>query len=106
MALGISCRYLLAYSPDLRQMALGHLRENPIEQAWSKPKTHLRAKAARTRDALGRAISEALAAVTSSNAQGWFRHAGYPLHRAEVGSRSPASAAGSPASPWCSATTG
>ena len=58
---------LPAYSPDM----------NPIEQAWSKLKTHLRAKAARTRDALERAIPGALATITPSNAQGWFRKAGY-----------------------------
>ena len=63
----ISCRYLPAYSPDM----------NPIEQAWSKLKTHLRAKAARTRDALERAIPDALRTITSSNAQEWFRKAGY-----------------------------
>ncbi len=77
---GISYRYLPAYSPDLRQMALGHFRENPIEQAWSKLKIRLRAKAARTRDALERAIPDALTTITPSNAQGWFRHAGDPLH--------------------------
>jgi transposase len=68
-AAGISYRYLPAYSPDL----------NPIELAWSKLKTHLRARAARTRDTLERAIPDALATVTPSNAQGWFRHAGYAL---------------------------
>jgi transposase len=66
----ISYRYLPAYSPDM----------NPIELAWSKLKTYLRARAARSREALERAIPEALATVTASNAQGWFRHAGYPLH--------------------------
>lgn len=65
---GISYRYLPAYSPDM----------NPIEPAWSKLKTNLRAKAARTRDALEQAIPHALTTVTPSNAQGWFRHAGYP----------------------------
>lgn len=64
---GISYRYLPAYSPDM----------NPIEQAWSKMKTYLRARAARTRDALEHAIPNAVAIITSSNAQGWFRHAGY-----------------------------
>ena len=64
---GISCRHLPAYSPDM----------NPIEQAWSKLKTHLRAKAARTRDALERAIPDALATITPSNVHGWFRKAGY-----------------------------
>jgi transposase len=53
---------------------------NPIELAWSKLKAHLRARAARSREALERAIPEALATVTASNAQDWFRHAGYPLH--------------------------
>jgi transposase len=69
-AAAISYRYLPAYSPDM----------NPIELAWSKLKTYLRARAARSREALERAIPEALATVTASNAQGWFRHAGYPLH--------------------------
>lgn len=64
---GISYRYLPAYSPDL----------NPIEQAWSKLKTDLRARAVRTRDALERAIPDALRTITPSNAQGWFRHADY-----------------------------
>ncbi len=67
---GISYRYLPAYSPDM----------NPIEQAWSKLKACLRARAARSREALERAIPDALATVTPSNAQGWFRHAGYPLN--------------------------
>jgi transposase len=67
-AAGIAYRYLPAYSPDL----------NPIECAWSKLKTYLRAKAARTREVLEHAIPEAIATVTPSNAQGWFRHAGYP----------------------------
>jgi transposase len=64
---GISYRYLPAYSPDM----------NPIEQAWSKLKTHLRARAVRTQDALERAIPAALRTITPRNAQGWFRHAGY-----------------------------
>jgi transposase len=68
-AAGIGYRYLPAYSPDL----------NPIELAWSKLKAYLRARAARSREALERAIPDALATITPSNAQGWFRHAGYPL---------------------------
>ena len=39
---GINYRYLPPYSPDL----------NPIEQAWSKLKAHLRTKAARSLEAL------------------------------------------------------
>ena len=53
---------------------------NPIEPAWSKLKTHLRARAARTRVALECAIPDALRTITPSNAQGWFRHAGYTLN--------------------------
>jgi transposase len=48
-AAGISYRYLPAYSPD----------KNPIEQAWSKLQTYLRAKAARSREALEAAIPDA-----------------------------------------------
>jgi transposase len=65
---GIGHRYLPAYSPDM----------NPIEQAWSKLKAHLRAKAARSREALERALPVALRTVTAQDARGWFRHAGYP----------------------------
>jgi transposase len=64
---GIDYRYLPAYSPDL----------NPIEQAWSKLKTYLRAGAARSRQALEDAIPAALAAITPGNAKSWFRHCGY-----------------------------
>jgi transposase len=67
-AAGIGYRYLPAHSPDM----------NPIELAWSKLKARLRATAARSRDALERAIPEALTTLTANNAQGWFRHAGYP----------------------------
>jgi transposase len=66
-AAGVSYRYLPAYSPEM----------NPIELAWAKLKAYLRAKAARSREALEQAIPDALATITSSNAQGWFRHAGY-----------------------------
>ena len=66
-AAGIAYRYLPAYSPD----------RNPIEQAWSKLKTRLRARAARSREALENAIPDALGTITPSDARGWFRHAGY-----------------------------
>ena len=46
------------YSPDF----------NPIELAWSKFKNHLRAKAARTRRALARAIRTSLATITADDA--------------------------------------
>jgi transposase len=66
---GLDHRYLPAYSPDL----------NPIEQAWSKLKTRLRAAGARSREALDQALGPALAAITAQDARGWFRLAGYPV---------------------------
>ena len=64
---GCTVAFLPPYSPDL----------NPIEHAFSKLKATLRRKAARTREALERAIAEALEAITPSDALGWFRHCGY-----------------------------
>ncbi len=64
---GFAYRYLPAYSPDM----------NPIEPAWAKLKALLRSVGARSREALERATPGALAAVTSRDAHGWFRHAGY-----------------------------
>jgi transposase len=65
---GIEYRYLPAYSPDL----------NPIEQAWAKLKARLRARAARTIEALDEELGPAIAAITRQDARGWFRHCGYP----------------------------
>lgn len=64
---GVRLLYLPPYSPDF----------SPIEECWSKVKALLRAKAARTLEALEQAIAEALAAITSQDAHGWFAHAGY-----------------------------
>jgi transposase len=64
---GLGHRYLPPYSPDL----------NPIEQAWSKLKTRLRAEGARSREALGAALGPALAAITGQDARAWFRLCGY-----------------------------
>ena len=66
-AVGVRRLSLPPYSPDL----------SPIEACWSKVKTLLRAKAARTLEALEQAIAEVLAAITSQEAHGWFAHAGY-----------------------------
>jgi transposase len=65
---GLARRYLPSYSPDM----------NPIEPAWSKLKTHLRAAGARSKEALEAALGPALAAITAQDALGWFRLAGYP----------------------------
>ena len=69
-AVGASPRYLPPYSPDY----------NPIELAWSKGKALLRARAARTRTRLYRALGAALQTVTAQNARAWFRHCGYGSH--------------------------
>lgn len=66
-AAGCRLEFLPAYSPDL----------NPIEEAFSKLKAHLRAAAARTRPALDAAIAAAMNTVTTSDAAGWYCHAGY-----------------------------
>ena len=66
-AAGCDLRFLPAYSPDF----------NPIEQLFSRLKTHLRAIAARTIPALMDAIGAALNAVTAAQSLATFRHAGY-----------------------------
>jgi transposase len=71
-AAGCELVFLPAYSPDL----------SPIEEAFSKIKTLVKAAAARTRTALDEAIAAALDAVTAADADGWFSHAGYPTRQA------------------------
>ncbi len=66
-AAGLGLLYLPAYSPDL----------SPIEPAWSKVKSLLRAAAARTRDALEAALATALDAITPTDACSFFAHCGY-----------------------------
>jgi transposase len=56
------------YSPDF----------NPIEEAFSKVKQFLRRAEARTDDALRAATWAAFGTLTSTNADGWFTHCGYP----------------------------
>ncbi len=64
---GAQLLFLPAYSPDL----------NPIEMMWSKVKQRLRSAKARSQEDLLEAIRNALAAVSPSDAQGFFHHAGY-----------------------------
>ena len=66
-SVGATLLPLPPYSPDF----------NPIEQCWSKVKEFLRSASARTPETLQRAITEAFAVVTASDAQGWFQHCGY-----------------------------
>lgn len=63
------CRVLFVppYSPDY----------NPIEKLWSKLKAELRRIGARTQEALDAAITEAVGAITASDAANWIRGAGY-----------------------------
>ncbi len=51
---------------------------NPIEGAFSKLKAFLRRATARTQRTLARAITAGLATITARDAQGWFRHCGFP----------------------------
>jgi len=67
MEAGAEVRFLPAYSPDL----------NPIENMWSKVKTHLRSAEAHTESALIEAIASALKKITSQDAANWFAHCGY-----------------------------
>src|SRR3712207_4209860 len=64
---GCKLLYLPSYSPDY----------NPIEEAFSKIKELLRRACARSREALVEAMGEALSAISSRDAWGFFEHAGY-----------------------------
>jgi transposase len=66
-AAGCELVFLPAYSPDL----------SPVEEAFSKIKTRVKAAGARTHQALDTAIATALETVTPADAAGWFTHAGY-----------------------------
>jgi len=66
-ACGATLEFLPPYSPDF----------NPIENMWSKVKTHLRASKARTQETLYTAIGQALKTVTSKDAEGYFFSSGY-----------------------------
>jgi transposase len=66
---GATVKFLPAYSPDL----------NPIEKMWSKIKEFLRAAKARTREALEKAIANALNKVSARDAAGWFQSCGYTI---------------------------
>jgi transposase len=64
---GCELVYLPPYSPDY----------NPIEQAFSKLKSYLRAACARSQQALMEIIGEALSTITVSDAEGFLEHCGY-----------------------------
>lgn len=62
--------FLPPYSPDL----------NPIEMAFSKLKAHLRAAAARTFDALWKAVGDICALYDPEECWNYFKAAGYASH--------------------------
>jgi transposase len=61
--------FLPPYSPDF----------SPIEEAFSKIKSVLRGIGARTHEALQAALEYACTTITAYDANGWFRHCGYPV---------------------------
>jgi len=64
---GATVLFLPPYSPDL----------NPIEMAWSKIKSVLRALKARTHEELLSAMRVAFNSISAADIQGWFTHDGY-----------------------------
>jgi len=66
-SVGARIEYLPPYSPDF----------SPIEACWSKVKAVIRAKAARTYEALDTAIMQAFNFITADDVHGWFSHCGY-----------------------------
>jgi transposase len=71
---GCQVLFLPAYSPDF----------SPIEEAFSKIKTLLRQRGARTREALQCALEDALLTVSTTDALGWFTHCGYAASSDEL----------------------
>ena len=67
---GAKLLYLPPYSPAL----------SPIECCWSKLKTALRARGARTRRTLEDALKQALTTITKADAVAWFTHCGYTVN--------------------------
>lgn len=66
-AVGASLLYLPPYSPDL----------NPIENAFSKIKAHLRKVAQRTIGGLWNAIADIIPKITPDECRNYFANAGY-----------------------------
>lgn len=66
---GATVLWLPPYSPDFA----------PIEQMWSKLKTHLKQAKARMSEELNRAVAEGLQLITESDCRGWFKHCGYQV---------------------------
>ena len=67
---GAKLIYLPPYSPEF----------NPIENCWSKVKSHLRTLEAWDKKKLNSSVKKALETVNTHDAQAWFRHCGYSDH--------------------------
>lgn len=65
--IGAVLKFLPPYSPDF----------NPIELAFSKLKTWLRSRAARTKEALDQAIAVGIERITRADCRSFFAAAGY-----------------------------
>ena len=70
-AVGAYLLYLPPYSPDL----------NPIEQAFSKLKAHLRKVSARTVDELWEAIADIIDNYPAEECANYFRNSGYGVNQ-------------------------
>lgn len=68
-AAGCELRFLPAYSPDF----------NPIELAFAKIKSRLRAAAARDPASLEQATAQAIDRITPADARAFYAHCGFPL---------------------------
>lgn len=66
-AQGATLQFLPPYSPDF----------SPIENCWSKVKSHLRSVAPRTYQQLDQAIKDAFQHVTLRDIHNWFTHCSY-----------------------------
>jgi transposase len=66
-AVGAKLRFLPPYSPDF----------NPIEQAFSKIKSGLRSKAARSVDALNDAIDQIITTISPNECAAYLANSGY-----------------------------
>ena len=79
-AAGAALLYLPPYSPDLNPIEKAFSKVKSALKAWSKLKQLLRSAKARTKDVLDQAITDLLPQITSDNAQAWFRFSGYGVH--------------------------
>jgi transposase len=70
-AAGCELRFLPAYSPDF----------NPIELAFAKIKSRLRAAAARDPASLEQATAQAINRITPADARAYYAHCGFLLRR-------------------------